>query len=95
MERVEPYQNIREMTPEMLLELTQSYKLQTLKAAFKHDIGLSSALRVTEEEIEAMGETLKAIVFFVSPAILRATMELAHVRGVLLKPSGWLQNGNR
>lgn len=83
------------MTPEVLLELTQSHKLQTLKATFKHDIGLSSALIVTEDDIAAMGETLKAIVFFVSPAIMRSAMELAHVRGVLLKPSGWLNHGNR
>ena len=83
------------MTPEMLLELTQSHKLQTMKATFKHDIGLSSALRVTEQEIEVMGETLKAIVFFVSPAIMRSAMELARVRGVLLQTTGWLQHGDR
>lgn len=79
----------------MLLELTQSHKLQTMKATFKHDIGLSSALRVTEQEIEVMGETLKAIVFFVSPAIMRSAMELARVRGVLLQTTGWLQHGDR
>jgi hypothetical protein len=95
MNRVEPYTDIREMTPEMLLELTQSHKLQVTKQTFKHDIGLSSALLVSEQEIEAMGETLKAIVFFVSPAIMRSAMELARLRGVLLQPSGWLNHGNR
>jgi hypothetical protein len=95
MERVQPFHDIREMTPEVLLELTQSHKLETLKRSFNHDIGLSSALLVTEQEIEAMGETLKMIVFFVSPAIMRSAMELARVRGVLLQPSGWLNHGNR
>jgi hypothetical protein len=55
------------MTPEVLLELTQSHKLETLKAAFNHDIGTHDRIRVTEKEIEIMGETLKMIVFFVSP----------------------------
>ena len=83
------------MTPEVLLELTQSHKLNTLKATFNYDLGLARELRVTEEEIEAMGETLKMIVFFVSPAIMRDAMELAHQKGVLLKPSGWTKHGYR
>lgn len=95
MQRVEPYRDIREMTPEMLVELTQSHKLQTLKAAFKHDIGCHDKIQITEEEIAIMGETLKAIVFFVSPAIMRDAMILAHARGVLIPPSGWLNHGNR
>jgi hypothetical protein len=95
MERVQPFHDVREMTPEVLLELTQSHKLETFKRSFNHDIGLSSALLVTEQEIEAMGETLKMIVFFVSPAIMRSAMELARSRGVLLQPSGWLNHGNR
>ena len=91
MERVEAYRNTREMTPEVLLELTQSYKLQAMKNAFKKDIGCHYDIRVTQEEIETMGETLKMVVFFVSPAILRATMELAQEKGVLIEPARWLQ----
>jgi len=90
MERVKPYDNIREMTPEVLLELAQSHKLYTMKASFKHDIGSSSAILVTEEEIQAMGETLKMIVFFVSPHIMRSAMELARDEGVLVNPPRWL-----
>ena len=90
MERVEPFSNVREMTPEVLLELTQSHKGQTMKAAFRYDIGLHRDLLVTEEEIEAMGETLKMIVFFVSPAIMRSAMELARDKGVLIKSPRWL-----
>lgn len=94
MERAEPYRNIREMTPELLLDLTQSHKLYSLKPVFKHDIGLHDLIQVTEEEIAIMGETLKSIVFFVSPAIMRDAMVLARARGVLISPSGWLSNGN-
>jgi hypothetical protein len=90
MDRVEAYRGIREMTPEVLLELTQSHKLQAVKKAFKKDVGLASDLLVTEEEIEAMGETLKMVVFYVSPAILRSTMELAYNKGVLAKSTRWL-----
>jgi hypothetical protein len=90
MERIEAYRNIREMTPEVLLELTQSHKLQTIKTAFKNDIGLARDLLVTGEEIEAMGETLKMVIFFVSPAIVRSAIELARDKGVLAKSSGWL-----
>jgi hypothetical protein len=90
MERVEAYRDVKEMTPEVLLQLTQSHKLQTMKVAFKNDIGLSSDIRVTEEEIEVMGETLKMTVFFVSPAIMRSAMELARDKGVLIKSPRWL-----
>jgi hypothetical protein len=89
------YDDVREMTPEVLLELTQSHKYQTLKESFAHDIGYSGELLVTEQDIVAMGETLKAIVFFVSPAIMRSTMELARDKGVLFQPTGWLPNGDR
>ena len=93
MERVKAYQDTREMTPEVLLELTQSHKLQTMKLALKGD-GLYNCLHddvlVTQEEVEAMGETLKMIVFFVSPAIMRSAMELAYKKGVLIKSSRWL-----
>jgi hypothetical protein len=85
MERVEAYRDIREMTPEVLLELTQSHKLHTMKKTFKNDIGLATDLLVTEEEIEIMGETLKMVVFFVSPAIMQSTIWLAHDKGVLIK----------
>jgi hypothetical protein len=89
MERVQPYQDIKEMTPEVLLELTQSHKLQTMKPAFKA-IGFHKDIYVTEGEIEAMGETLKMIVFFVSPHIMRTTMELARSQGVLIETPRWL-----
>ena len=89
MERVQPYQDIREMTPEVLLELTQSHKLQTMKPAFR-DIGFHKDIYVTEGEIEAMGETLKMIVFFVSPHIMRSAMELARSKGVLVQTTPWL-----
>lgn len=90
MERVQAYRDIREMTPEVLLELTQAHKLQTMKPAFKNDIGTAPAILVTVEEIEAMGETLKMIVFFVSPHIMRTAMELARDKGVLIQPPKWL-----
>jgi hypothetical protein len=90
MERVEAFHNIKEMTPEVLLELTQSHKLQTMKGTFKHDIGLHRSLLVTEEEIVAMGETLKGVVFFVSPHIMRSTMELARSKSVLIETPRWL-----
>jgi hypothetical protein len=89
MERVEAYRDIREMTPEVLLELTQSHKLQTMKPAFK-DIGFHKDIYVTEGEIEAMGETLKMIVFFVSPHIMRTAMELARSKNVLIDAPRWL-----
>jgi len=41
-----------------------------------------------------MGETLKMIVFFVSPAIMRSAMELARDKGVLIKSPRWLNHGN-
>jgi hypothetical protein len=94
MERVEAYRNVREMTPEVLLELAQSHKLYSMKSTFRHDIGLHNDIRVSEEEIEAMGETLKAVVFFVSPAIMRGAMELARDKGVLIKSPRWLNHGN-
>lgn len=90
METVKPYQDIREMTPEVLLQLTQGHKFQTLKSGFKNDIGLSDYLLVTEAEIEAMGETLKMIVFYVSPHIMRSAMELAREKGVLIASPRWL-----
>jgi hypothetical protein len=90
MERVKPYDNIREMTPEVLLDLTQSHKFQTLKTAFKHDIGCHDRIRVTEEEIVIMGEALKMVVFFVSPAILHSTMVLARDRDVLISPQTYV-----
>lgn len=94
MELVEAYRNVREMTPEVLLRLTQSHKYYCIKGAFDHDIGTSDRLLVTEQEIEAMGETLKMIVFFVSPAIMRAAMELARDKGVLKPATRWLPHGN-
>jgi hypothetical protein len=90
MERVEAYRDVREMTPEVLLELTQSHKLYSMKASFKYDIGLHNDIGVSEEEIEIMGETLKSVVFFVTPAIMRGAMELARDKGVLIKSPRWL-----
>lgn len=89
METVKPYEDIREMTPEVLLELTQSHKLQTMKPAFKN-IGFAGDIYVSETEIAAMGETLKMVVFFVSPHIMRTAMELAREKGVLIASPRWL-----
>jgi len=95
MEQVEAYKDIREMTPEVLLQLTQSHKLYSRMNTFTKEVGLNmkvthSDVLVTEEEIQTMGDTLKMIVFFVSPHIMRSTMELALRKGVLLQPSRWL-----
>jgi hypothetical protein len=38
-----------------------------------------------------MGETLKMIVFFVSPAIIRGAIELAKEKSVLGVESNWLR----
>jgi|SRR5579863_2777741 len=89
MERVEAFRNVREMTGEVLLELTQSLKYQQAKRSFPKDIGLHSRLMVTQEDIEDMGESLKMIVFFVSPAIMREAIELAREKGVLRIESTW------
>jgi hypothetical protein len=91
MERVEAFSNVREMTPEVLLELAQSHKYQEVKRSFPQDIGLHSRLVVTQEDIENMGETLKMIVFFVSPAIIRGAIELAKEKSVLGVESNWLR----
>jgi hypothetical protein len=72
----------------VLLGLAQSHKLYTMKSAFKHDIGSHNSVLVTAEEIEIMGETLKMVVFFVSPFIMQSTVELARSKGVLIK-SAW------
>jgi len=90
MELVEAYRNQREMTPEVLLHLTQSHKYQEVKRNFPQDIGLHSRLVITQEDIENMGETLKMIVFFVSPAIIRGAIELAKEKSVLGVESNWL-----
>lgn len=90
MEPVQPYQDIKEMTPDVLLDLTQSHKLHSMKRAFKQDIGSHNHILVTEGDIEIMGETLKMIVFYVSPHIMRCTMELAQSKGVLIKSARWL-----
>jgi len=89
MERVEAFRNVREMTGEVLLELTQSHKYQQIKGSFQKDIGLHSRLLVTCGDIENMGETLKMIVFFVSPAIMREAIELAREKGVLRIENTW------
>jgi hypothetical protein len=91
MERVEAFSNVREMTPEVLLELTQSHKYQEVKRTFPQDIGLHSRLVISQEDIENMGETLKMIVFFVSPAIIRGAIELAKEKSVLGVESNWLR----
>jgi len=91
MELVEPYTDVREMTPEVLLELTQSHKYQQVKRSFPQDIGLHSRLVISQEDIENMGETLKMIVFFVSPAIIRGAVELAKEKSVLGVNSNWLR----
>lgn len=93
MKRIEAYRDIKEMTPEVLLELTQSHKFQSMRNAFKYNVSRNLDFldfMVTEGEIEAMGETLKMVVFFVSPAIMRSTIELARDKGVLAIPSKWL-----
>jgi hypothetical protein len=79
------------MTPEVLLELTQSHKYQEVKRTFPQDIGLHSRLVISQEDIENMGETLKMIVFFVSPAIIRGAIELAKEKSVLGVESNWLR----
>jgi len=91
MEIVKPYENLREMTPEVLLQLTQSHKYQEVKRSFPQDIGLSSRLVITQEDIENMGETLKMLVFFVSPAIIREAVLLAKEKSVLGVESDWLK----
>lgn len=92
MERVEAYRNAREMTPEVLLQLTQSYKYRRTKHAFLNGINvIHNDMMVTQEEIEDMGETLKMIVFFVSPAIMRSAVYLAKERSRLILDRGWLK----
>ncbi len=59
MELVEAYRNQREMTPEVLLDLTRSHKLHQVQRALPHDLSLHGNLQVTQEDIEDMGETLK------------------------------------
>jgi hypothetical protein len=68
------------MTPELLLELAQKYKFEQIRRKRKNAVGVN---KVTRDDIENMGETLKMIVFFVSPAIIREAIDLAEVRGVL------------
>jgi hypothetical protein len=91
LELVEAFSNVREMTPEVLLELTQSHKYQEVKRTFPQDIGLHSRLVISQQDIENMGETLKMIVFFVSPAIIRGAIELAKEKSVLGVESNWLR----
>jgi|HubBroStandDraft_1064217.scaffolds.fasta_scaffold80799_5 hypothetical protein len=91
MERVEAFSNVREMTPEVLLELTQSHKYQEIKRTFSQDIGPHNRLVVSQQDIENMGETLKMIVFFVSPAIIRGAVELAKEKSVLGVNPNWLR----
>jgi hypothetical protein len=86
---VEAYTDQKIMTAEVLLELTQSLKGQQVKRAFNDDIGLHSALMVTQEEIENMGEALKMIVFVVTPSVMREAMYLAQKRGVLILTRHW------
>lgn len=80
MKIAEAYSDIREMTPELLLELAQKYKFEQIRRKRKNAVGVN---KVTRDDIENMGETLKMIVFFVSPAIIREAIDLAEVRGVL------------
>jgi hypothetical protein len=90
MKIAEAYSDIREMTPSLLLELTQCYKFEQIKRTFATPI-LHVELLVTQEDIENMGETLKMIVFFVSPAIIRGAIDLAKVKNVLRIESNWLK----
>jgi hypothetical protein len=90
MELVEAYRNQREMTPEVLPHLTQSHKYQEVKRLFPQDIGLHSRLVITQGDIENMGEAVKGLIFFVSPAIIRGAIELAKEKSVLGVESNWL-----
>lgn len=91
MERVEACRNIREMSPEVLLDLTQSLKYQQIKRVFKQDIGSSNRLVVTQQDIEEMAEALKGIVFFITPSVIRGAMLLAQENSVLAVNSSWLK----
>lgn len=83
------------LTAEILLELTQSLKYQQVKRAFNEDIGLSSKLVVSQEEIEDMAEALKFTVFYVTPACMREAMYLADRRGVLRMERDWVPGRKR
>lgn len=87
MEKAEAYRDTRELTPELLLELTQSLKYHQTNM----HTGLHSDLRVTEKNIEDMAEATKSLLFFVSPAIMRAAMELAQSKGKLMGRRKWLK----
>jgi hypothetical protein len=80
------------MTGETLLDLAQSHKLASLKRSFSYDIGVHDKIKVTEEDIEIMGDTLKSIVFYIPTNAYREAMELARERGVLIETSRWLKS---
>lgn len=83
------------MTGDVLLELAQSHKLATLKRSFKYDIGLHDAIKVSQEDIENMGDTLKSILFYIPTNAYREAIELADERGVLIPNPGWLEKPQR
>jgi hypothetical protein len=79
------------MTGETLLDLAQGHKLAELKRSFGHDIGTHDKIKVTEEDIENMGDALKSIVFYIPVNAYREAMLLARERGVLTATSQWLK----
>jgi hypothetical protein len=79
------------MTGETLLDLAQSHKFHSIRASFKHDIGLHDTIKVTEEDIEVMAESLKGVVFYIPVSAYREAMELARERGVLIETARWLR----
>jgi len=87
MEIAEAYRDTRELTPELLLELTQSYEYHETDM----HTGYHTDLCVTERDIEVMAESMKSILFFVTPACMRAAMELARDRGKLIGSRRWLK----
>jgi predicted metalloprotease len=88
--KIERYNTNLEMTPDALLDITQSLKFQQIKRNFDYDIGLHDKIQVTQAEIEDVGEALKMAYFFVSPAIIREAVWLAQERKVLQRTPDWL-----
>lgn len=80
------------MTAEVLLELAQSHKLATLKRSVKYDLGTHDQIKVSSEDIEIMGDTLKFTVFYIPAIAYRQAVELARDRGVLIDCPDWLSS---
>lgn len=73
------------LTEELLLALTQGHKHATVKRAFVPVSLLPTEIKVTEEDIEIMADSLKFTAYYVPAYVYAETMKLAHTRGVLVE----------